>query len=310
MAERFETRGLSDRVGLEVLGVDATRPLDETARTALMRLFIDAGVLLFRNVGISAEAHLNLSRCFGELERHSVKESWTEGCPELIDISYLPPAPGEKSKTQPIYEVGGEALAGWLPWHTDQCFMPKLSRGGVLRAVQVPPRYGRTGFMDKIALHAALPGDLARAIEGLSVVYQFQPQINLHKFGKPADLRLIERSTAMESLLARLDHDFPPAIHPMVYAQRETGRKVLNFSPAYALGVHGMNTDESDEILEAVTAHCLKPEHAYFHDWQNGDLVVWDNWRTLHSAEGCPVAETRIMHRTSIAGDYGLGSAA
>lgn len=308
MSERFRTRPLSGSVGLEIIGVDAARPIDDAARDTLMRLFIDTGVLLFRGAGTSPEAHLAVSRCFGELERHSVKESWAEGCPELIDISYLPPKPGAQSKTQPIYEVGGEALAGWLPWHTDQCFMPKLSRGGVLRAIQVPPRYGRTGFMDKIALYATLPDDLKHAIEGLSVIYQFQPQITLHKFGKPAGLKLIERSAAMESLLARLDRDFPPAIHPMIYAQRETGRKVLNFSPAYALGIQGLPEDESNALLEAVTAHCLKPEHPYFHDWQNGDLVVWDNWRTLHSAEGTPVDCTRIMHRTSIAGDYGLGS--
>ncbi len=40
------------------------------------------------------------------------------------------------------------------------------------------------------------------------------------------------------------------------------------------------------------------------------DLVAWDNWRMLHSAEGCLETETRLMHRTSIAGDYDLGALA
>jgi taurine dioxygenase len=299
---------LSDAVGLEILGVDAGRPIDGETRRALNEAFVQAGVLLFRGAGTSVEAHLNVSRCFGALERHSVKESWTEGCPELIDISYRPTAPGEQSKTQPIYEVSGEALAGWLPWHTDQCFMPLLSRGGVLRALQVPPTRGRTGFIDKIRLYETLPEDLKAAIEGLSVIYQFEPRMDRHKFGKPAGLKLLSSSAAMDSILDRLDRDFPPAIHPLVYAQRETGRKVLNFSPAYALRIRGMDAAKSDDLLSALTEHCLAPGHAYFHDWRAGDLVVWDNWRTLHSAEGSPAEHARIMHRTSIAGDYGLGS--
>lgn len=294
-------------VGVEVIGLDASRPIPDVIRRELFDIFIQHGVLLFRGAGISAEAHIRVSRCFGELERHSVKESWVEGSPELVDISYVPPPAGEQSATQPIYEVDGRQRAGWLPWHTDQCFMPALSRGGVLRTIQAPPEGGRTGFRDKIALYAALPDRLKARIDGLSVIYQFQPQATLHRFGKPKSLRLVSSSSAMDSILARLERDFPPAVHPMVYEQKETGRKVLNLSPAYAVAIEGMATEEGDALLEAVVAHCLTSETAYHHDWQNGDLVAWDNWRIMHNAEGTPPDCTRLIQRTSIKGDYGLG---
>jgi taurine dioxygenase len=35
-------------------------------------------------------------------------------------------------------------------------------------------------------------------------------------------------------------------------------------------------------------------------------MLLGDNWRTLHCATGIPVHETRVMHRTTIAGDYAL----
>lgn len=304
------TRPLSPGVGLEVLGVDMAATADPAVRRRLWELFIDSGVLLFRGAGTSAEAHLAFSRCFGELERHSVRESWTEGCPELIDLTYLPPPPGERPKTQPVYELDGEPVAGWLPWHTDQCFVPRLSRGGMLRALEVPPYKGRTGFIDKIRLYDMLDDGMKARIEGLSVIYQFQPDVSRHRFGRPAGLRLLSSSAAMDGLVQRLDQDFPPAVHPLVYPQAETGRRVLNFSPAYAIGVQGMATRESDALLDALTRHCLTPGQAYYHAWQVDDLVVWDNWRTLHCAEGAPAEHARRMHRTSIAGDYGLGSAA
>ena len=305
----IETKPLSPSVGLEVFGVDASRPIDPDTRSVLLRHFIDAGVLLFRGAGNSTEAHVHLSRCFGELERHSSKEAWTDGFPELIDISYRPPAKGALPDLQPIYEVDGEALAGWLPWHTDQCFMPRLSRGGVLRALQVPPTHGRTGFLDKIHLYDTLDDDLKAKIEGLSVVYRFDPRMDRNRFGNPPGLKLLSTSAGMNSMLARLDRDFPPAVHPLVYAQAETGRKVLNFSPCYATAIQGMSDGEGDAILSDLADHVGKPHHAYYHSWRADDLVVWDNWRTLHSAEGCPARDTRIMHRTSIAGDYGLGAA-
>jgi taurine dioxygenase len=62
-------------------------------------------------------------------------------------------------------------------------------------------------------------------------------------------------------------------------------------------------------LLEEVVAITTDPALAYFHDWQDGDMVLWDNWRTLHCAKGVPPDDTRVMERTTIAGDYALGRA-
>ncbi len=36
-------------------------------------------------------------------------------------------------------------------------------------------------------------------------------------------------------------------------------------------------------------------------------MVLWDNWRMLHSARGIAPTDRRRMQRTTIAGDYALG---
>lgn len=36
-------------------------------------------------------------------------------------------------------------------------------------------------------------------------------------------------------------------------------------------------------------------------------MVIWDNWRMLHAVSGHDPDEARVMHRTTIEGDYGLG---
>ncbi len=296
---------LGKNSGLEVSGVDLDMPLDADTRKALQDAFLAAGILLFRRAASGPEAHLSLSRCFGELQRHPVRENWAAGYPELVDISYRPAIQGESSVA--LYEVDGKRRGGWLPWHSDLRYMSKINRGGILRSITRPSEGGRTGFIDQIAAYTTLPESLRRQIENLHVVYQLRSDFTQEKFGKPESLRLVTNAAALSAMAARIDRDFPPVVHPMVYVQPETGRKVLNVSPTSAVGIHEMPNSEGDALLEEVLSYALNPALAYYHDWQENDLVLWDNWRTLHCAEGVPEDCVREMQRTTIAGDYALG---
>jgi taurine dioxygenase len=91
------------------------------------------------------------------------------------------------------------------------------------------------------------------------------------------------------------------------YTQAETGRKVINVSPWHAVGIEGMENAEGDALLAEVIDHLIRPELAYFHKWELGDMVLWDNWRMLHCALGVPRGEQRKVRRTTISGDYALG---
>jgi taurine dioxygenase len=290
---------------LEVSGIDLASPLDGNTHKALNDAFIQAGILVFPRAAAGPEAHLSLSRCFGELQQHPVREAWAEGYPELVDVSYRPGRQGQS--TVALYEVDGKRRGGWLPWHSDLRYMHTINRGGILRAIKLPREGGRTGFIDQIAAYATLPETLRRRIEGLHVVYQLRPDFTQEKFGKPEGLKLVANTAVLEAMAGRIDRDFPPVVHPMVYVQAETGRKVLNVSPTSAIGIHEMRNAEGDALLEEVLSHALDPALAYHHDWQENDMVLWDNWRTLHSAEGVPEDCVRVMQRTTIAGDYALG---
>jgi len=296
---------LAGNTALEVTGIDLDRPLDTGTQKALQDAFLQAGIIVFPRAATSPEAHLALSRCFGELQRHPVKENWAEGYPELVDISYRPALQGGGSVA--LYEVDGQRRGGWLPWHSDLRYMSQINRGGILRAIKVPREGGRTGFVDQIAAYATLPERLRQRIDGLHAIYQLRPDFTQERFGKPESLKLIANAAALDAMAGRIDRDFPPVVHPMVYVQPETGRKVLNVSPTSAIGIHGMPGSDGDALLEEVLSYAVNPALAYWHDWQENDMVLWDNWRTLHSAEGVPEDCVREMQRTTIAGDYALG---
>ena len=104
--------------------------------------------------------------------------------------------------------------------------------------------------------------------------------------------------------IVRRAYQYPRVIHPMVFTQTETGRKVLNVSPGFADGIYEIGGPEGEQLLAEVVKYCIDPAHTYYHAWQADDMVLWDNWRTLHQAAGVPADETRVMQRTTIAGDY------
>ena len=82
------------------------RDLERTdVRKQLYDLWIRAGLIVFRESTVDTEFHLELSRCFGPLERHNQPEIWVDGHPDLIQIKY---APNEGI----IHEVDGIAGLG------------------------------------------------------------------------------------------------------------------------------------------------------------------------------------------------------
>jgi taurine dioxygenase len=163
---------------------------------------------------------------------------------------------------------------------------------------------GQTGFIDQVHAYATLPEAMKQRIEGLEVVYKPNFDACNQRFGRAPGLKLVYATPRM---MAHNAENRPRTVHPLVYAQAETGRKVLNVSPWFADGLLGMENEEGDAILKAVIEHCIRPELAYFHNWRADDMVLWDNWRMMHCALGVAADDRRRVKRTTIAGDYALG---
>ncbi len=283
--------------GAVVTGLSAASLADKSVHQDLRALWHAAGVVVFKGL-TGKETHLTLSRIFGELMAHPIKEVETEER-MLINIPYEP----DKGL---IVDVGGERRGLAQAWHSDLIYAPKVNRGGILRPLQLPTRWGETGFIDQIWAYDTLPQSLKERIENLHVVYQYNVDPAQQKFGVVDKMRFVRMTPLHAGIQARLD-EFPEVIHPLVFTQQESGRKVLNLSPWFSTGIYEMPGAEGDALLEQVARHIVDGGHEYIHHWEMDEMVLFDNWRMLHSGLGSPIDETRIMQRTNIAGDYGLG---
>lgn len=288
--------GNADTPGVLVEGLTREAIRNANVAQQLRDLWIDVGLIVFRGLA-GTEAHLELSRVFGVLTSHPTGVAHNAMHPELSDIFYRP---GDAN----ICEIDGKPIGGYLPWHSDLAYFAEINRGGILRAIEPSKEGGRTGFLDQIAAYERLPQALRDRIENLFVIYWGDFRQDHARYSRAT--RVLQEGSKLREIVAKR-HQFPRVAHPMVYVQKETGRKVLNVSPWFAIGIEGMQNAEGDALLDEVVSYCSDERYAYFHQYQPEDMVLWDNWRMLHCATGVPPDSRRIMQRTTILGDYGLG---
>ncbi len=296
------TNPLSPHVGLEILGADLSKPFSDADAEAIRNAWIASGLLLVRNV-TNAEAHIRISQLLGELEVAATKHFNLKDNPYLLALKVNP----EDFDTSAIYEIGGEERVGFIPWHWDQTFMPNIVRGAGLRMVEPAGRGGETGFIDAINAYSRLPDALKTRIDKLEVAYRFTTHSDLlarHGLGFPKGAKILQAppNAAVEQYLK-----FPPTVHPMVITQEETGRKVLKYSPHHSLYVLGLSQEDSDALLREIASYLTDETYAYSHQWEKDDLILWDNFRIIHSARGVPRGHSRHAQRTTILGTYDHG---
>jgi taurine dioxygenase len=161
--------------------------------------------------------------------------------------------------------------------------------------------------MDRIRLYDLLPDDLKQRIDRLSVVYRFQPDMMKRKYCRPARHgagRPLNEGGHVRRRRARPRLSAGPPTRWSTPSARPGGRCSTS-PPLFAVGIAGMHSPEGDALLAEVIEHCCTADFAYFHQWEEGDMIIWDNWRAMHSAEGVPPQYSRRMQRTSLKGDYG-----
>ncbi len=288
--------------GVRIRGLRLDMLESPEVRQELVSLFENHGMIVFEEIESSDEMQVAVSTVFGPLKAHPIASLTRTDidAPGVVEIRTPANSGG-------VVELGGKQLSHWLPWHFDHCYTNELNRAGVLRAAMIVEEGGITGFTDGIALYNAFPTELRARIEGDEIIYRLNGQYETMRFGRPPDLKVIRRKPeppgfeAQAAAMAR-------AIHPAVWT-RASGEKVLHVSPYMAEGILGREDREGDALLDEVcqTINRLARNCSYHHKWLPTEMVIWDNLRMLHSVSGNRPEDERIMYRTTIKGDYGLG---
>lgn len=288
--------------GARVTGVTLAALQDEDIRAQLRKVFSDRGMILFEDVEPDGRLQVEISTVFGPLKDHpvpTVPRAAGEQYPGVIEI-------GQEPREGNIVIVDGQEVTSWLPWHFDHCYNDKLNLAGVLRCVTGVSEGGQTGFADGIDLYQSMSPELRQQISDHNVLYSLNLRFRDMRFGLTEGFREVQPHKRLQETIDYGKKNLPRAVHPAVWT-RDTGEKVLHISPWMAEGIEGDETPGGDALLEAVCREMLDNITPYFHTWRPTDMVIWDNTRMLHAVTGHDPDQRRVMHRTTIEGDYGLG---
>jgi alpha-ketoglutarate-dependent taurine dioxygenase len=262
----IETAALSPHLGVEVTGVESL--LDDAAITRCLEALRWRGVLLVRGAHLDDAAQLAFSRKLGDVVALGGREIFTVS----LDPAKSPQA---------------EYLKGTFNWHIDGTTDDVPVQATTLTARHVAAVGGGTEFASTYAACENLPDAERKRYDGLRVVHSLE-----------AAQRLVKpEPTAAEVAGWRR----VPCREMSLVWKRRDGRRSLIIG-ATADHVVGMEPAESRALLDDLLAWSTQEQFRYTHDWQVGDLVVWDNTGMLHRALPYEATSERTMHRTTIVG--------
>lgn len=263
----------------EIHGLDLSKPMDDRTFAVIEHAYNEHGVIFFRNQGITPEQQVAFTRRFGEIEFNIFGERWSvPGVPEIVVLSNI------TNDGKPI----GVRRAG-ENWHSDMCYSARPPRGTMLYALETPQLYGLplgdTEFASAAAAWDALPARIQQFLNGRRAVFDFRG-----------------RKRALTPTQAEIERN-PPVMHPIVRTHPHTGRKCLYVMRDDCTGIEGLDDKEAEALICALADHITKPAFIYRHQWQVGDLLLWDNCTVQHRAiQDYDLPQRRLMHRTTMGG--------
>ncbi len=274
---------LSPALGIEVRGLDVSRPVDDATIATLRRLVDDHGVVVFRHQDIDADTQIAFSRRFGPLQEVAQKQYQMPGKPFIYVIGNVV----ENGRAVSDPSVG-------RLWHSDQSFLPNPAFGSLLYGVECPPEGADTLFANMYLAYETLPADVRQRIEHLHAVHSFSEYYE----------ELRQRDATQPELTDSRRALYPDVIHPLVRRSPLSGRKALYINPGYATHIVEMPDDEGRDLMDLLITHSRREDLVYAHKWRAGDLLFWNNLAVNHKGTEFDGSRfVRRMHRTTVAGD-------
>ena len=278
---------LGKALGAEVTGIKLDEIDDDTLETLKEALF-EHGVICIRGQqGLSPQGQVDFSNRLGTIHQHILDQFAFPGHPEILVLS---------NETDDQGNLIG-IKDGAQYWHSDTSYEKAPLWISILRAGKLPVKDGKTlgdtMFVSTCAAYEALPDQMKQRIADLKAVHSYTT------FTKARQGREKIRGKTTQAQKDRV----PDSIHPVVRTHSVNGRKCIYVNEGFTLNVCGMPEDESRALLDELFEHIKKPAFLYRHQWQPGDVLLWDNPQTQHCAIGdYDVPLYRTMYRTAIKG--------
>ena len=267
---------INGALGVEVSEIDLNN-ISDREKSDLLDLYNKHLVLVFRDQDLAPAAQIGFSEYFGPVHSHPLRtRPSVDGHPQVLILENQPGRPGAPNDY----------------WHSDISHSDQPPSATVLHSLTVPEGRGDTMLCNMVRAYENLSDHMVEMIHGLRALH--------------SGMATFERSIASASDARPIDPSEikPPRAHPMVRIPAGTGQKAIFVNPHFTIGIENLEAEVGDWILNHLYKIATQPENIYRHQWRAGDVLVWDNRRTMHYAvrdytEDMP----RKLHRCTARGE-------
>jgi alpha-ketoglutarate-dependent taurine dioxygenase len=255
--------------------------LDDQTVVAVREALEDRGVLVFPRLNLTDAEQLAFTDRLGKRLNYTRKAPGS-GAADAEDVYAI--TLDKEVNNQPEY------VLGTFFWHIDGVTIDQpLPKATLLSARKLSPTGGQTEFASTYAAYDNLPETEKTALQKLKVVHRME-----------AGMRPVFEEFAEEDL-ARWRGMSVVMTHPLVW-RHNSGRKSLVIG-THADSVVGLPIPHGRSLLVRLQEWAAQPAFSYRHEWQQGDLAMWDNCGCMHRVVPYDENSGRRMHRTTIMGE-------
>lgn len=267
---------LSGACGAEIKGIDLKDTSSKNIKI-IKKLLFEHKVIFFRNQKISQQEQINLSKCFGNLEKHA----YTNGLKKFPEIVRIIKEPYEKNNW-------GEG------WHSDTSYNYEPTLAVILKSVKIPPVGGDTMFSNMELAYETLDDEIKNKIQNKKAIHDSMGS----KFF----------NEDYESMTSNGNFEVFSNVHPIVRNNPDSNKKILYVNWTYTRKIVGMKKFESDKLLKLLFKHQERLDLTCRFKWTKNAVAIWDNRSVLHYAiaDYFPkkgLGHKRVMDRIAVKGE-------
>ena len=264
--------------GASVTGLQLSDLNDQATVDALREAWLTHKIIAIHDFALTLDELQLVASYFGPFGEDPFFESLPSH-PHVAEVKRL------AGEIAPLFAGG---------WHSDWSFLPGPPTATLLYGSIVPPIGGDTLFADQVAAWEALEPALKDRVANLQGIHSARRSYAPDGFYGEKD--------EGRSMAIRYSEDaYACHPHPIGRPHEETGATALFVSPAYTIGIDGMDDAEADEILRELYAHQGQEAFVHRQRWEPNMLVIWDNRSVVHMATGGYEGHDRVLQRVTVA---------
>jgi len=264
-----------------ITGINLSGPLSNSQADFMRQLWNEFPILYFPKQSLEPTNLRSFGEVFGRPEPEPpMNEIYLQEGEDVI--SYV----GNIHPDGTPYYWGNQRATSW---HTDQSYIKTPVSAGILHCLQIPNTGGGTMFCNMYAAFDSLSDDMKDKIKDLRALHCYSSGPG-GSAGPPLD--------------PGRHGEWPVVFHPIVRTHPLSGRSALYVNSIHTFDIEGMESGEANTLLNALIDHATADRFVYYHPWEVGDVILWDQRCLMHkSAADYPTDQTRLLMRVKIAGD-------